>query len=84
MIDMTPEWISSPEAFKRNLEEQRDFNSSVGLTELVISDYQQSLFAGSSREDAFQDATANLGLKNHATWEYARGILENHPGPEEV
>ena len=81
---MTPKWISSPEAFKKNLEQQRGFNSSIGLTEDVVQSYQRSLFAGTSREDAFQEAIAGLELRNHVTWEYVREALENLPGPGEV
>lgn len=81
---MRPEWISSPDAFKRQLEEQRRFNSSIGLTEEAVQSYQGSLFAGSSREDAFQDASAGLELTNHVTWEYVRDALENLPGPGDV
>ena len=81
---MTPEWISSPEALKKQLDEQSGFNSSIGLTDEVAHAYQRELCAGSSREDAFQEATAGLELKNHVTWGYVREALGNLPGPGEV
>ena len=81
---MTTEWMTSPETFKQHLEAQRNFDLSIGLTEGVARIYQRALFAGSSREDAFQEAAAGLELKNHVTWEYVREALENFPGPGEV
>jgi hypothetical protein len=81
---MPPEWMSSPEAFKKQIDEQNGFNSSIGLTNEVAHAYQSELFAGNSREDALQSATVGLELKNHVTWQYVREALENLPGPGEV
>jgi hypothetical protein len=79
-----PEWLSSPNAFRKYLRDVREFNSSIGLTEEAAQGYQRSLFAGCSREDAFEDTAANLELKNHVTWKHVRETLENLPGPGEV
>ncbi len=79
---MTPEWLTSPEAFKKHLEAQGSFNDSIGLSEQVAGNYQQALFAGSSREEAFQDALYGLQI-NQATLPYIRETLENLPGPED-
>ena len=79
---MTP-W-TSPEALKQYLEARGGFDASIGLTDDVARSYQRALFMGSSREDAFQEATGELELTNHVTWEYVRGVLENLPGPGEV
>jgi hypothetical protein len=81
---MTPQWLNSPEAFKKSLDDERSFAASIGLTDQIIADYQKELFASVSREDAFQRAAADLRLTNHATRNYARGVLENLPGPEDV
>ncbi len=81
---MTPEWLSSPGAFKRSLKEQRVFDSSLGLTQEVADNYQRLLFAGRSREDALQEMSVGLKLENHVTWNYVHDALGNLPGPGEV
>lgn len=81
---MTPEWLISLEAFKKDLEAQSGFGESIGLTDEIARIYQQALFDGSSREDAFDEATAGLEMKNHVTLKYVREALENLPGPGEI
>jgi hypothetical protein len=81
---MMPERISSPEALKKHLEEQGAFDSCLGLTQEVADNYQRLLFAGGSREDALEEATAGLKLTSHVAWNYVRDALENLPGPGEV
>jgi hypothetical protein len=81
---MTTEWLKSAEAFKKTLDDEREFASSLGITDEVVAAYQRELFAGVSREDAFENAAAATHLTNHASWGYVRSVLENLPGPEDV
>jgi len=41
---LTPEWMTSQEAFKKHLETQGDFDESIGLTLDRARNYQQALF----------------------------------------
>jgi hypothetical protein len=80
---MSHKWLESEEAFRRYLEERGGFDESIGLTQEVARTYQSRLFAGSTRETAFHEATEHLHL-NAITVKYVRDVLENLPGPEDV
>jgi hypothetical protein len=80
---MTQSWLESPETFKKHIEEQGGFDESIGLTPEVARNYQNSLFAGSTREDALYEATKHLHL-NAVTAKYISDILENLPAPGEI
>lgn len=75
--------MKSPEAFEKHLAEKGAFDISFGVSQERIRAYQQSLFDGATREDAFAQAVDGLKLSS-IEMAYARRTLENLPGPEDI
>jgi hypothetical protein len=78
---MKSESFKSPDHLRQNLEDESAFRSRIGLGVEREQAYQQALTTG-TREDALAAAVDGLSL-NPAEMSYARGILENAPGPED-
>jgi hypothetical protein len=74
--------LESRRAFAKYVQERREFDESIGLTDEVARRYQQELWRGTSREDAFAIVTSGLQL-NEVTRAYVHDTLEKLPGPEE-